>query len=361
MRILRSFGAALAALSVAVGCSTVEEATSLDLPVSPGHVNLADGTTVEGSVKATDAEQIVFLAAGETELRTLRKDQVDPISWYLARSSDASLTAADRLDLARGAIEDGLFDAAELEMARVVELDASLEEEALLTLEQGRESYAGQLTRESDRALASGDRAVARRLAGRVLTEFPETEAATSAHGLVERLHADIGEPEPIVEGDAEGLRLVSTSQSDRRLSDAEKYLKRAEKRNLTALQKSGSAARQSFEKAIKDYEKAIGLLDHVIDDGESSVQQRLRAQQARETAVDAAVDAYVDLSSFYMHRGSYPQSREIAEAALELAPTSERAKEMAARAEFVSAEAGRVKKLGRQTGRKLRYDPASG
>ncbi len=361
MRTLRSFGAALAALSVAVGCSTVEEATSIELPAAPGHVNLVDGTTVEGSVKATDAEQIVFLAAGETDLRTLRKDQVDPISWYLARSSDSSLTAADRLELARGAIDDGLFEAAELEMARVVDLDASLEEEALLTLEQGRESYAGRLTRESDRALASGDRAGARRLAGRVLTEFPETEAASSAQGLVERLHADIGEPEPVVEEEANGLRLVSTSKSDRRLSDADKYLKRAEKRNLSALQKSGSAAKQSFENAIKDYEKAIGLLDHVIDDGESSVEQRLRAQQRRESAVDAAVDAHVELASFYMHRGSYPQSQEIAEAALALAPESERAREMVARAEFVSAEAGRVKKLGRKTGRKLRYDPANG
>lgn len=357
---MRSFGAALASLTLAAGCSTTEVVETFELPTSPGHLTLADGSIVEGSVTATDAEQIVFLGAGETATRTLSKGELDPISWYLARSSDATLAATDRLGLARGVIDEGLFDAAEIELARVAALDPTLEDEALLTLERGREAYAARLTEQSDQALATGDRVVARRLAGRVLTEFPDTEAAVAAQSLVERLHAEIGDTEVPANDDAE-LQLVSTSSSNKRLAEAEKYRARAEKRNLSALQKSGSSAKQSFENSIKDYEKTITLLDRVIDDQDSSVEERLRAQQARATAVDSAIDAHIELASFYMHRGSYPQSQEIAQAALALDPANQRARQMVDRTEFVSEEAGRVKKLGRKRGKNYRYDPASG
>ena len=343
--------AATAALALLVGC-VAGDGSSFQIPTAPGHLTLADGSVVEGSVVATDVDGVTFDAGGTTQ--TFARTELDPVSWYLARSSDGGLTAADRLDLARQAMDHGLFHAAEVEVARVVELDESFEDDAVLTLEKGREDYAAQLTQQSDVALSSGDRRSARRLAGRVLTEFPDTEAATTAQGLVERMHAEIGEPE----NSESNLRLVSSRTADKRLAAAEKYVTRGEKRNLSALQKSGSSAKQSFENAIKDYAKAIAEYDKVLGDGKAAADVKLRAQQAREKAVASSVDAHIDLASFYMHRGSYPQSEEIANDALKLDPESQRAKQMVAKAEFVSAESARVRKLARKRGRNWRYDP---
>jgi len=343
--------AATAALALVVGCVAGGD-SSFQIPAAPGHLTLADGSVIDGSVISTNVDSVQFAADGAT--RTIPRGDLDPISWYLARSSDASLTAANRLDLARDAMDHGLFHAAEVEVARVVDLDESFEDDAVLTLEKGREDYAAKLTQQSDVALSSGDRQHARRLAGRVLTEFADTEAASTAQGLVERMHAEIGEPE----GSESNLRLVSSRSADKRLATAEKYVTRAEKRNLAALQKSGSSAKQSFENAIKDYTKGIGQLDAVLGDQGAAADTKLRAQQAREKAVASAVDAHIDLASFYMHRGSYPQSEEIANAALKLDPNSARAKQMLAKAEFVSAESARVRKLARKRGKNWRYDP---
>lgn len=316
----------------------------------PATLTLTDGTVLSGEVVDSDAGGLMFQVADEEEPRRLVRARLEPASWLVTRSARPDLTVDDRLGLVHAALDAGLYEVAEVEAAKALELDPSAEEDVLAAWRDGCAAYAQVLADEAEQAFGDGDRRLAERQAARVLTLFPETPAAAAAEDVVERLHADIGQPEWT------GVELVASADADRRLRQAEQYVGRAQKRNLAGLQRSGSDARRSFEGAAADYQKAIQLLDQIAGNSQADPPDRLAARELRDEAVLAAVDVHINLANFMMNRGSYPQAGEAIDEALALAPDNARALAHKNRIATVAGEAERVRKLSRKLGKKLRY-----
>ncbi len=343
-------------LTAVISCSTtdvVEESTAGLAVREPAVLELTDGSMLEGQVvHASPTEMTIETVGGTT--RTIVRGEVDPMSWYRVRSAGTDLTIDDRLELGRFALENGLFEAAEMELSHAAEIAPDKEGEIARILRSAREGHATSLAERSERAFASGDTVEATRRAGEVLTRFPETKAAGRAQNLVVMMNADLGESEPTE------INLVADRGADRRLKDAEKYVTRGQKRNLTALRETGSKAGDAFEGSSDDYQRAISLLDKALMSSDLTPEQNLRAQELRHRATEEAVDVQINLARMYVNRGSYPQAVEVMDGALELDPENERALTYRKQVEFVSDEAARIRKLGRKTNQKLRYGPAS-
>lgn len=339
---------------VATACSTEPE--RLDPPPPPGYLAMQDGSVISGNVVKTSADTVIFQIDGETIPQTISRADLDPLSFYVARTSSPNLTVMNRVELARFNMKHGLFHCAEIEVDQVVIDDPNLAEQLSLEIRESREKYAAELTKQSDRCLADGDIHGAEILAAQVLTEFSDTRAAASAKELVEKVHAEIGDTSHDVTP-----QLVSSKSGSMTVGNAQKYSSRAKKRNLVALQKSGSGARKSFENSISDNLKALEILNTIIEKKKSDPEDLMRAQTMRKQVLRDSVDVSLNLANFYLSRGSYPQAEEAATKALEIDPTSERARRELDRAVFVSDESARVRKLGRKKGRVSRYSPPQG
>jgi tetratricopeptide (TPR) repeat protein len=332
------------ALFAACSSSSKSETTSEITEIA-----LADGTVLEGRVVHTSAETVAFRVDGEEKPRTYKRTDLQPLSWYEARN--ASMDTDARLELARFCLENDLHEAAEIEMAKVIEMDPSQADELVAEVERARTRRAAELTKESETAFAKGESSKAERLAADVVTRFPETPSVPTAVAILDRIDATVADP-----GDPDsGVQLVArSSQAATQLTTATRYAERARKRHLAALRKSGSAAREDFDRAIEDFERSVRILDGLTTAQDGGVEV-VQATQELATVRASLVDAYIDLGNFYLGRGSYPQAREVARDALEVDPQSARAQQFVRHADLVAEDQEALRRFSRLTGRKLR------
>lgn len=254
------------------------------------------------------------------------------------------------------ALEAGDYDAAERAAATIVESDASAGPELAAAFDAAREREASGLVERARTSLASGDEGGALDLAGRVTTEFAETDAASSARELIAGL---VGPDVVVAEGDE--LVRVSSGGADARIGKAEKYLERGESRRRKALATSGSSARGLFESSASDFEKALDALDGVAKDADASADQRLAAQQMTSDVKERAVGVNLSLAQFHLSRGSHPQAREAVESARAIAPAHDGVTAMERRIESNEAAWADQKTLRKLGGKKWRERPANG
>jgi len=347
---------AVSALMSFAGCST----TMTDNSESPSQLaaetdlTLVDGNRLRGRIIRTSDDAVVFRVNGEVEPRTYTRSDVMPFSWYLARNANMDVDSS--LELARFCLQHDLFDAAAIEMAKVMEQRPSMTDALIEEVARARTERAARLVQESDLALDNGDPRQAERLAAEVVTRFPESRAAASAVAILEVIDLNLGEP-----ADPEALNLHRVAQraargssTQSRLTKSQRYVDRARKRHVSALRTSGSAARERFQWATSDYERALTMLRGMSTE-QLQTADALRVSQRMTDVVSERITLSVDFGNFYLNRGSYPQARQVAEEALAIDPESERALTFVRHVEMVTADQEALRRFSRLTGKKYR------
>ena len=284
------------------------------------------------------------------------KDAVDAAGANAVEEATAVVDAGAATQAFADALNGRDFAAAEIELAKLTEVEGIDFDALIREFDDAREVHAGALVRDSVSALGSGDSDRATQLAAEVVTAFPETDAASGARELLASI---AGPADPDLEADP-GVILASSKGADKRIREASKYLERGERRNLDALQKSGSAARKSYEGSLSDYGKAIDRLDAAVKDKDASPEQRIAAQDLRDKALNSKVDVHLNTARVYLHRGSYDDAQSAVAEALALNPDHEGALDMQRTVDSVWSERARVVKLRKRGGKKWRIAPPS-
>jgi tetratricopeptide (TPR) repeat protein len=316
-------------------------------PTDPAQeVVLRNGTKFSGRVLSSDDEVVSFefIENGQEGTLTLRRDQVDPHSWYVLRARAIPDRAPEHLRLARFCSENGLYFQAERELGRVLELDPSAASNVEHEILRARAGAAEKLLELAVLAFEKDDIDRAEKLLATVITRYDVTEAADRARQLVERVAARkielervaVAERQAKAEAAAEARRVAL-------LEPAEKQLDAARRKNLDALKdKNLSRAQGGFVAAVKSYERGLTELDRLAKAQGNDGELRGRIEALRTVAVSEAIEVHVSMGSTLLVRGAYTQALSHANEALAMDTHNRYAKEFRARVEIASAEASR-------------------
>jgi tetratricopeptide (TPR) repeat protein len=302
---------------------------------------LRNGSELRGTVSSTTEDRMTIrLDAPAGAIATFTRDQVEPHSWYVARSQTIGDDANARLDLARYCVANGLFFAAERQLDRVTVASTDLAPAATKLRAEAREAGARRLIELAREAIVKNDLAHAASLAATVSRRYEETAAAPDALVIVN----DIAQRRSELEQAriAESQRRAGEQKAQALIATLKEFVARMEqarRQNVTGLRtKDLSGAQSAFNGAARKFVAVIADVDARADKTDDELAARLR--EVRADAVTEAIEAHVNMGSLYLVRGSFTTAEQHANEALALDPKSAYAREFRARVELAAGEA---------------------
>lgn len=312
---------------------------------------LRNGTELRGTVSTSDEERMTIrLDAPAGAIATFTRDQVEPHSWYVARSQTIGDDAKARLDLARYCIENGLFFVAERELDRVVDAAPGLASTADAERARAHDGGGKKLVELARDAVAKNDFARAANLVGTIVRRYDDTAAAGEAAAIVDEIAQRRGalEQQRIVEmqrraAEKKGAVHVAI------LKELTDRIGTARRQNVIGLKsKDLSSAQEAFSSALRKFAAVIAEVDAQTSRQQEDQELLSRLAEIRTTCLTESIEVHVNMGSTYVVRGSYTKALEHANEALALDPKNSYARDFRARVELAAAEAasgrGRVR-----------------
>jgi tetratricopeptide (TPR) repeat protein len=314
---------------------------------------LRNGTELRGTVSSTDEERMTIrLDAPAGAIATFMRDQVEPHSWYVARSQTIGDDAKARLDLARYCIANGLFFVAERELDRVVEAAPGLATAADAERARAHDGGGKKLVELARDAIAKNDLARAANFVGTILRRYDDTAAAGEAPSIVDDIAQRRGELEQqrVAEMQRRAVEKKTAAQVAI-LKDLSERVGAARRQNVIGLKsKDLSSAQEAFTSALRRFAAVTTEIDAQASRNQDDQELLPRLAELRSTCLTESIEVHVNMGSTYVVRGSYTKAAEHANDALALDPKSAYARDFRARVELAAAEAasgrGRVRHL---------------
>jgi tetratricopeptide (TPR) repeat protein len=328
----------LVTASIAVVASLLSQPTDL--------IVLNDGSMLTGKIRSVSADGVSFAYTyeGAPVTGTFARDRLEPHSWFVVRSSAVRNDAPARLELARYAIDHGMYGVAEHELDRIIALDASLELPAELERTRARDGAAKTLLGIARAARAEGDLDRAWNLGGTVLTRYRDSASDADARAFVDELeHA-----RAIA---AENAQVAALAVADRKAADARaaivkparQHFDKGQLRNIAGLKSSDlGESLNAFHSAAGHFQTAMKAAAAAADENANDLKLVELAQNIESDARRSIARAHVNMGSLYVVRGSYVKALEHANEALAANPDDGYAEAFRARVEIASAEATR-------------------
>ncbi len=307
---------------------------------------LNDGSKLIGRIKSVNAEGVSFAYThdGAAVIGTFARERLEPHSWFVVRSGAVANDAAARLELARYAIDHGMYAIAEHELDRVAALDASLEPAIVSERRRARDGAAKTLLGIARVALDKGDLDRAWALGGTVLTRYRGSASDADARAFVDELEG----ARAIA---AEKAQVAARAESDRKEADARaaimeparQHFDKGQLRNVAGLKSSDlGEALNAFGAAAGHFQNAMKAAAAAADTNANDSKLVELARSIEFDARRSIARAHVNMGSLYVVRGSYVKALEHANHALAANPDDAYAEAFRARVEIASAEATR-------------------
>lgn len=299
-------------------------------------VLLNDGGAIEGEVVSADKTGVTVKHGEKSTL--VGPDELDPHYYYTQWSKRITKGDAQaHLDIAVYAFENGLFNQARSQYRKAQRIDKELtkkfEEEVIPELKEG---VAAQLLDKARKAIDDGDYKTAEKIVAKILTRLENTRAAAQAREVLASVHLwELNkDQEKLVKHLARYLpkdeekALKSREKVAAKLGPIEKRIDRARGKVTKGLRtKTSNRQKGVFQSAAKDFESAIKMIDKAIAEAGDDQAFVEYANELRSIAVREAIDAYVHAGGVLMVRSSFNDALEMANKALALDPDSAAAK----------------------------------
>jgi len=313
-------------------------------------ITLKDGTTLRGVVLETGEDSIKLQIPRGSGLKVTRNYHVgdlDPVTFCKIRSEDLGNDPDAYLKLIRFCIDHAIYTRGYFLYERLKAINpAYVEQFEKVELPDLREKIGEELLASGTTALENGQLDKARSDLAFVITRFEGTQNAQKARLLIEKL----AQQRMQQEADKSTAKLTEMKEAGKEaelkaheaamkiLEPSKKLIERGREKNRAALSKDrGKAAIDRYESAAADFVSAEKKLDTLMKKHKGDDQTLAMIADLQQTAVNEAVEAYINAGRVYMNRTSFPQAAKSADKALKMDPDSSRA--AAFRAEVQAAE----------------------
>jgi len=291
---------------------------------------LADHHMLHGKVTATTADSVTFVQTvdGKESTSVLHADDIDPHSFYIARSHALSdKDAQGHADLGKYGQAHGLFTRARNEFHTAAKIDPSMASKMEELHDQSVDGSAEQMLAKAKAAQASGDLDEANRQSLAVIRHYPDTPSADAARKLNDQIHQ-----QKRTQAKEAAAAKVQKTVSDA-VKKAQKRIQSAQDENRKGLgEKQFSGALRFFGESVGHYSAA--LVDLTGADSSDPSVAALIAQTKKE-----AIGVHINAGSIYLTRSDYQGALKEANAALAIDQKSSQAQAFRARVSSASAE----------------------
>jgi tetratricopeptide (TPR) repeat protein len=314
---------------------------------------MRNGRNMAGTVKSSTADSVeMTIPLKSTDaVMTFKAKDVDPRSFYDVRLG-AVKSAADRLELAKFCLENGLYTEARAQGQLAHKLDPALTKAFIdANLAKVEAGTAAKLLEHARRALDKGDYATARHDVGAILTRFGETPSAAPAYelvGAIAKTTVEGGDAKAAAErakltGDAKAAAEKAQSVRVKLLADADDLIAKGEKKSQEALDLTRKTnAPDLFDAAAGLFMQARTKLADLKKEKSGDPELAQMIDERLANATDAAIGAYVNAGSTLLARPDYHNAMVYADKALAIDPKNSYAISFRARVEAASSDDGR-------------------
>jgi len=302
------------------------------------HLVLSNHHVVHGKVVSSTPDSVTFdhIVNGKSSaVLTYPVDQIEPVSFYLVRYDAVYGDAKGMVELGKYCLDHGesarardLFEAAH-------GLDPSLEGIDDLKSDS-HEASAAELLAKAQAEQAAGKPYEAWTTLQDCIRNFGATPSAQKAKDLVQDYYAAY-----------QGRYVVTQAEEDAgaekgHLDEVNKVLARAAKKASEAMgEKNLGESLRGQKEAVKEYEHAIHELDGMAKEFAKDSDFQQTVANAREGAVDGAVQAHLNAAGILITQTSYQQAMEQANQALAIDPDNTSVQSMRTRIETCAGHAG--------------------
>ena len=316
-----------------IGALALLTATS-GLAQAQSYFHLQRGGYVRGELLADDGGRILVQATASGNVHDLAYGELSPRTLYRVRLAQSDLgQVSDRLALADHARRAGLFVEAKRHYFAVARLDASMQSVVDARLALVEADTAAKLLTEAREDLDQGHRERGMRGLAMLVAEYPESEFADEARGLMGMLAAELGEMRTRVMT----LRPQIARVFDR-ASDTHRMAVETNRRGLLAT-KSTSRADRHFRSASASLEKAKRSIEKTVDSNPNRPEVQEAAKAIDEEITTFLVEVELNRASLYSVQQSYKQALTAVNRALAFSPGNELVLQTRARIEQAVAE----------------------
>lgn len=299
---------------------------------------LTGGRVYHGTVLESTWDWVKVRAKvdGEENDYTVPADEFDPHFFYNVRDKALGDDAAERIKLAKYAVEYEMYSRAKVQMDKARAADPKVVEEFMENeFPKMRDGLAQKLLEAGQRALRRGSTKNAKKYASWILTKFEGTPAEAGAEKLLEDVQKRIDEEEAkkrkqrrhMAAEDAERANREVEQKRDAVLGPIEKNMDMAARSNQEGLRaKNMSDTRNHFESAASRYEAVVTHAKKAMASApDEETKKALTEMEAQ--ARDGAVQAYLNLANALSSRGSYTEAVKFCNKALAVDPDNAEAK----------------------------------
>jgi len=296
------------------------------------------GDVYRGEVLKSDAKTVTVKLSAEHggTTHTVDADRFEPYFFYQVRDKALGDDVQGRIQLAKYAVDNGMFSRAKAQMDTCRALDPKAVEEFMKTeFPKIKEGLAARLLKAAQKALRVGSTKNAHKYASAILTKFGGTKVDAQATAILDQVQAKI-------DADQEKRRAQrrrsdkameeieqkkETAKRDSMLTPVEKEIDAAEAANRRGLTgKNMSKQKSGFETAASKYKRAMKMANDYSTKTQEADLIKALAEMA-QTGKDGAVQAYLNLANLYSSRGNYVKGTEYCNMALAIDPNNAEAK----------------------------------
>ena len=278
------------------------------------------GKPINGKVVSDDGAKIEIqftLKDGTKGVQTLRYDQLAPRTVYELKSQKVEASdGAAQLELATGATELGLYDAARQHYIAAALADDSLAQQSEDGLTALKDVAATNMVESARKALKANQLDRAEKLLSNAITQFPNSEAVAGADDVLTEL----------------STKLVAEKKKAAEVADAALAKRLAPvndlySKGLESMEKGISGSRtpsqaiKAFKAASSDFQNARKKLAAVTKDASGDEQVVAAVNTMSGHVNQELVRNQLQMANSYMQRGSYKDARDAVGLATEVDP----------------------------------------
>lgn len=289
------------------------------VPAWADDILLHDGHTLDATVVSSTEQGIAVsktLPDGGAMKYKISASGLDPHWFYALRNAALGQDADGRMHLALWAYENGLFNQARAQYAKVQKLDPKVAAAFKGSLVPGlRAGIASTMLKGAKKRIRDGQFREAKSILAKVITALGDTPAAAAARALIPSVQQGVEkgnrQREATVQHDADDAARTQLQDNDKRLDPVRAFIRQGlhlESRGLSAVHQTPALA--SFAGAVDQFHKALRRIaelrkEHAAD---AALQQSLAS--CFQTAAKGWIESHANRAQIFLTRADYTDAK---------------------------------------------------